>query len=77
MRLATTTANGHDSFEIMRRVQTSKSMLWRWQQRYLGEGVAGLKRGKTWPPWVPPLPHEIGLKVMGKTMQASPPDAVH
>ena len=65
------------SFEIMRRGQNSKLMLWHWQQRYLGEGVAGLKRGKTWPPRAPSPPREIGLKVMAKTAQASPPNAVH
>lgn len=35
------------TFEIMRRAQTSKPAVWRWQQRYLDEGVAGLKRAKT------------------------------
>ena len=65
------------SFEIMRRVQTSKPTLWCWQQRYLGEGVAGLNWDKTRPSRVPLLPRETGLRVMGKTVQASPPNAVH
>ena len=39
----------------MRRVQTSKPTLWCWQQRYLGEGVAGLKQGNTRPSRVPVL----------------------
>ena len=69
--------DNHGSFEIMRRAQTSKPTLWCWQQRYLGEGVAGLKWVNTRPLRVPPLPRYTGLKVMGKTVQASPPDAVH
>jgi len=39
-----TTADGHGTFEIMRRARTSKHTVWRWQPRNLGEGVAGLKR---------------------------------
>ena len=35
------TADGHATFEIMRRASTSKPTVWRWQQRYLDEGVAG------------------------------------
>jgi len=34
------TADGHGTFEIMRRARTSKPTVWRWQQRYLDEGVA-------------------------------------
>ena len=58
--------DGQGGFGIMRRAQISKPTLWRWQQRYLGEGVAGLKRDKTRPLRVPLLPRETGLKVMGK-----------
>ena len=38
------TTDGHCSFDIMQRAQISKLMLWHWQQPYLSEGVAGLKR---------------------------------
>lgn len=31
------TADGHGTFEIMRRAKTSKPTVWRWQQRYLEE----------------------------------------
>ena len=43
------TADGHGTFEIMRRANTSKPTVWRWQERYLDEGVDGLKRDKTRP----------------------------
>ena len=55
------TADGHGTFEIMRRAKTSKPTVWRWQARYLDEGVAGLKRDKTRPSRVPPLPMETRL----------------
>jgi transposase len=38
------TADGHGTFEIMRRTGVSKPTVWRWQARYLDEGVPGLKR---------------------------------
>src|SRR5918996_1325079 len=41
--------------EIMRRTGLSKPSVWRWQERYLEAGVAGLLRDKTRPSRVPPL----------------------
>jgi transposase len=69
------TADGHGTFEIMRRARTSKPTVWRWQQRYLDEGVAGLKRDKTRPSRVPPLPMETRLKVIAITVQETPTKA--
>lgn len=71
------TADGLGTFEIMRRARTSKPTVWRWQERYLDEGVAGLKRDKTRPSRVPPLPTETRLKVIAKTVQDAPPNATH
>ena len=71
------TADGHGTFEIMRRAQTSRPTVWRWQARYLEEGVAGLKRDKTRPSRVPPLPRATRLKVIAKTVQEIPPNATH
>ena len=61
----------------MRRSQTSKPTVWRWQARYLDEGVAGLMRDKTRPSRVPPLPRETRRKVIAKTVQETPPNATH
>jgi transposase len=55
----------------------SKPTVWRWQARYLDEGVPGLKRDKTRPSRVPPLPREVWLKVIAKTVQETPPNATH
>jgi transposase len=71
------TADGCGTNEIMRRANTSKPTVWRWQQRYLEEGVAGLRRDKTRPSRVPPLPREVRLKVIAKTVQEAPPAATH
>jgi hypothetical protein len=71
------TADGQGTVEIKRRARTSKPTVWRWQQGYLDEGVAGLKRDKTRPSRVPPLPKETRLKVIAKTVQEAPPNATH
>ena len=64
-------------FEIMRRARPSKPTFWRWQARYLEEGVSGLKRDKTRLSRVPPLSRETRLKVIARTVQDSPPNATH
>ena len=71
------TADGCGTNEIMRRASTSKPTVWRWQARYLDEGVGGLRRDKTRPSRVPPLPRETRLKVIAKTVQETPPNATH
>jgi DNA-binding MurR/RpiR family transcriptional regulator len=39
--------------------------------------VPGLKRDKTRRSRVPPLPREVRLKVIAKTVQETPPNATH
>jgi winged helix-turn helix protein len=36
------TADGHGTAEIMRRTGKAKTVIWRWQERFGAEGVAGL-----------------------------------
>jgi transposase len=50
------TADGCGTAEIMRRSGKSKPVVWRWQERFMAEGVAGLTRDKTRKPGKPPLP---------------------
>jgi transposase len=71
------TADGCGTNAIMRRAETSKPTVWRGPERYLEEGVAGLRRDKTRPSRVPPLPRETRLKVIAKTVQETPPNATH
>jgi len=71
------TADGAGTVAIMRRTGMSKPTVWRWQERYLDEGVPGLKRDKTRPSRVPPLRREIRLKMITKTVRETPPNATH
>jgi hypothetical protein len=44
------TAEGLGTNAIVRRVGVSKPCVWRWQARFMAEGVDGLLRDKTRPP---------------------------
>src|SRR5262245_2538235 len=50
------TADGCGTAEIIRRSGKAKPAVWRWQERFMLEGVAGLTRDKTRKPGKPPLP---------------------
>ena len=76
-RIVLATADGHGTNEIMRRTGTSKPTVWRWQKRYIEEGVDGLLRDKTRPSRIPPLSDEIRLSVLTKTANETPANATH
>src|SRR3954453_20506396 len=46
-RIVLATAEGCGTVEITRRTGKSKPCVWRWQERFMREGVAGLLRDKT------------------------------
>ena len=71
------TADGAGTNEIMRRTGKSKPCVWRWQERFVEEGVDGLLRDKTRPSRVPPLPETIRLAVLKKTAKETPANATH
>jgi hypothetical protein len=55
-RIILATAEGCGMAEIMRRAGVSKPCVWRWQERFMREGVTGLLRDKTRKPGLSPLP---------------------
>jgi transposase len=71
------TADGCGTNEIMRRTGKSKPCVWRWQERYIEEGVDGLLRDKTRPPGKKPLPAAIKHKVLTRTANGTPVNATH
>jgi transposase len=54
-------ADGVGTNEIMRQTGTSKTCVWRWQQRFMEEGVDGLLRDKTRPSRVPGHGPEVAV----------------
>ena len=71
------TAEGLGTNAIMRRTGKSKPCVWRWQERYMEEGVDGLKRDKTRPSRKPPLSAQTKLAVIKKTTTEKPASATH
>jgi len=58
------TVDGCGTMELTRRTGTSKTSVWRWQQRFVAEGVPGLLRDKTRPARIPPLGAEVEARVV-------------
>jgi transposase len=67
------TANGCGTAEIMRGSGTSKTAVWRWQERFMQEGVGGLLRDKTRPSRIAPLGAGVADKVVKATLSEKPP----
>jgi hypothetical protein len=61
----------------MRRAGVSKPCVWRWQERFMSEGVAGLLREKTRKPGLPPLPPALVERVVALTLIEPPGEATH
>jgi transposase len=76
-RIVLLTADGHGTAEIMRRTGKAKTVIWRWQERFGGEGIAGLWRDKTRRSRIPPLSPEVAERVVALTLAGPPPDATH
>ena len=71
------TAEGCGTVEITRRTGKSKPCVWRWQERFMAEGVAGLLRDKTRRPGRAPLPAATVERVVELTLKEPPGEVTH
>src|SRR4029079_5874365 len=76
-RIVLLTAEGLGAAAIVQRTVKSKSVVWRWQERFMRAGVDGLLRDKTRPSRIPPLPAEAVERVVALTRNDPPGDATH
>jgi transposase len=76
-RIVLATGDGLGTAEIMRTANVSKTAVWRWQERFMAEGVAGLLRDKTRPSRVPKLADEITERIVALTLGEPPGEATH
>ena len=67
-RIVLLSADGIGTMTIVRLVGKSKVTVWRWQERYLAKGIAGLRRDATRPGRKPPLSAEVIERVVHKTL---------
>src|ERR1700728_3390127 len=65
------TADGCGTMELTRRSGTSKTSVWRWQDRFQAGGVRGLLRDKPRRSRIPPLTADVQARVVAAT-QAAP-----
>jgi transposase len=70
-------ADGVGTLEIMRRTRTSKTCVWRWQERFMLEGIKGLLRDKTRPSRIAPLAPAIAERVVARTLEDPPGETTH
>src|SRR5665213_2357396 len=70
-------ADGIGTVEIMRRTGRSKTCVWRWQERFMQDGVDGLLHDKTRPSRIPPLGPEVAARVVALTLIDPPGETTH
>jgi transposase len=73
-RIILATADGRGTAQIMRRAGVSKPSVWRWQERFMRDGVDGLLHDKTRPARIAPLPKAVVEAVVTRTLDEAPPD---
>ena len=71
------TAEGVGTSAIMRDTGKSKTCVWRWQERFAGEGFEGLLRDKTRPSRVSKLDPSIAERVIALTFATPPGETTH
>jgi hypothetical protein len=71
------TADRCGTAEIMCNAGVSKTAVWRWQERFMTDGVAGLLRDKTRPSRIPPLEADVAARVVAATQIDPPGETTH
>src|SRR5680860_631010 len=76
-RIVLLTADGVGTLAVMRQVGCAKATVWRWQERFMTEGVDGRLRDESRPPGKASLPGEMVDRVVALTLGAPPGEATH
>ncbi len=76
-RIILLTADGVGTTGIMAATAKDKTCVWRWQERFMLEGVDGLVRDKTRPSRIPPVPLAIIARVVALTNTEPEHEATH
>lgn len=76
-RIILLTADGVGTSAMMRATLKSKTCIWRWQERFMREGVDGLLRDKTRPPGIAPIAAPRVEEVVALTLKPPPHEATY
>ncbi len=71
-RIVLLTADGLGTNAIMRGTDKSKTCVWRWQKRFMEEGIDGLLRDKTRSPGKAPVDQKTVERVVALTLEPPP-----
>jgi len=76
-RIVLLTADGFGTQAIMGQTGTSKTCVWRWQERFMQEGVDGLLRDKIRKPGNVPVATDKVAEIVALTQKPPPHEATH
>jgi transposase len=76
-RIIVLTCAGHGTHAVMRMTGKSKTCVWRWQERFMVEGIDGLLRDKTRPPGIAPIEQHRVEEIVALTLKSPPHEATH
>ena len=76
-RIVLVTGDGIGTNTIMRQTGKSKVTVWRWQERFMAQGVDGLVRDKTRPSRIPRLPATVQEQTVALTQTDPPGEVTH
>jgi transposase len=76
-RIVLMTADGVGTTTIMQQTGKSKVTVWRWQERFMAQGVDGLLRDKTRPSRIPRLPATVHEQTVALTQTDPPGEVTH
>ncbi len=76
-RIIILSGDGLGTSAIMAATGKSKTCVWRWQERFMHEGVDGLLRDKSRPPGKAPIPPERVAGIVRLTLEPPPHEATH
>src|SRR6266851_3715521 len=76
-RIVLLSADGMGTMAIQRQTGKGKPTIWRWQARFMAEGVDGLLHEATRPPGKPPLTAEVIERVVEMTLAEPPGERTH
>src|SRR6056297_1009883 len=76
-RIVLMSADGFGTNAMMAATGTAKTTVWRWQKRFVEEGVDGLLRDRTRPPGKPRVPDDRAAKVVEMTLNPPPHETTH
>ncbi len=76
-RIVLLSADGVGTNAIMAATGTAKTTVWRWQARFMAEGVAGLPRDRTRPPGTAPVARDRTAAIVAMTLKPPPHEATH